>query len=249
MKQKISVTIITKNESHNIERCLNSLSWADEIIVVDSGSTDNTLEICKKFNCKTYSIEWMGFGKTKQFCVDKASNDWIFSIDADEVVSEDLKKAINNIDYDDSIYGYYIKRKSFYLGRLINFSGWRNDYPLRLFNRKFGRFTLDIVHEQVIVEGKTKRINQFMFHHTYPDISSHLQKIDHYSRLGAEKQFARGKKSGIIKPLLRGFFKFLRTYFIKLGFLDGKEGFILACISSFGVSMKYYKLWELNRKK
>lgn len=249
MKSKISVTIITKNESANIRRCLNSLGWTDEIIVVDSGSTDDTLEICREFDCRIYEVEWEGFGKTKQFCVDQATNDWIFSIDADEEVTDELREKINEIDFGPEINGYYVKRKSFYLGRLINFSGWQTDYPLRLFNKNHGKFTPDIIHEQVLVEGKTDKIDQYMLHYTYPDISSHLTKLDSYSGLGAEKLFNKGKKSGLLKSAFRGIFKFFRTYFLKLGILDGKEGFILSCISAFGVSMKYFKLWELNKKK
>lgn len=248
MKKKITITIITKNEALNIEKCLNSVCWADEIVVVDSDSTDKTVAICEKYGCKIYSTPWLGFGKTKQFCVEKSTNDWILSIDADEVLSEELQKRILSLDPGEGIVGYRIKRKSFYLGSLINFSGWQNDYPLRLFNKNYGKFTDDIVHEKVILNGKTETINELIYHHTYPDIDSHIVKINHYSGLGAKRLFLNGKKSGVIKPVMRSLFKFFRTFFLKFGFLDGKEGFILACISGFGVFLKYYKLWELNSK-
>ncbi len=119
--QKITVTIITKNEAHNIERCLKSVKWADEIIVADSCSTDETVDICRDYGCIVYTPEWEGFGKTKQFCVDQASNNWILSIDADEVVSPELKKIICSIDLNEDISGYYIKRDSFYLGKMMRF--------------------------------------------------------------------------------------------------------------------------------
>jgi len=145
----ISAAIITKNEERNIERCLRSLSWVNEIIIVDSGSTDTTLEICRKYNCDIITSKWLGFGKTKQLAVNKTSHDWVLSVDADEEISNDLALKIKLILQSNKFAGYRIRRKSFYLGKLINYSGWQDDYPLRLFNKNFGNFDNSDVHEKV----------------------------------------------------------------------------------------------------
>ncbi len=245
--EKITVTIITKNEAHNIERCLRSVEWADEIIIADSCSTDNTVAICDDYGCRVFSPEWKGFGRTKQFCVDQAANNWILSIDADEELSPALIEIIQSITPDDDVVGYHIKRDSFYLRRLIQYSGWQGDYPLRLFKKNCCRFTDDIVHEKVITKGKTKKIEACMLHYTYPSISTHLKKCDRYSSLGAERLFQAGKRSGFLKPILHSSFRFIRMYFIHKGVLDGREGFLLACITSFEVFLKYCKLWEMQR--
>ena len=247
--EKITVTIITKNEAHNIERCLKSLVWADEIIIADSCSTDGTVDICKDYGCLVFSPEWEGFGKTKQLCVDRASNNWILSIDADEVVSLPLKKKILSLPHDGNVTGYHIKRNSFYLGRLIKYSGWQGDYPLRLFRKENSRFTDDIVHEKVVTSGKAKRVETCLFHYTYPDITTHVRKMNRYSSLGAEKLFQSGKRSGFFKPISHSGFRFFRMYIVNKGFLDCKEGFLLACLTSFEVFLKYYKLWELQKLK
>ena len=166
MNRKLSVTIITLNEEKNIERCLRSVQWADEIIVTDSGSTDRTVEICRKYTDKVLQIEWLGFGKTKKFAVDAATNDWIFSIDADEQVTDELKNKIQQIMKKPSAQAYRIKRKSLYLGKIINHCGWGRDYPLRLFDRKAGNFNDKLVHETVEITGKILKINEPLLHYT-----------------------------------------------------------------------------------
>jgi len=247
MRNKLSITIITKNEEANIERCLNSVKWADEIVIIDSGSQDRTVQICQEFGAKVIETKWLGFGKTKKLAVDSAKYDWIFSIDADEEVTEELKVTIAEILSNPKKKAYSVKRKSYYLGKMINYCGWDKDYPLRLFNRKYGNFNEKIVHESVVTNGNKGRIEDVMLHYTYPTISSHIQKIDHYSRLGAEK--IAGEKSSISKAYFRGIFKFMKMYFLQKGFLDGKVGFILSLNSAYGVFLKYLKLWEINRSK
>ena len=244
---KFSVTIITKNEEKNIGRCLESVKWADEIVIVDSGSTDKTLKICRKYNCKIIESEWLGFGKTKKFAVDSATNNWILSIDADEEVTPDLKKEILGILDNPEFNGYKIKRKSFYINKWINHCGWNKEYKLRLFNKQFGNFNEQMVHESVKLNGKIAKINEILKQYTYPNISSHLQKIDRYSKLSATELFKNGKKTSIFMAILKGKIKFLQMYFLQLGFLDGKEGFILSLNSAYGVYLKYLKLWEMNK--
>jgi glycosyltransferase involved in cell wall biosynthesis len=248
---KISAVIITKNEEKNIVRCLSSLDWADEIVIYDSDSSDKTIPLCKQFNCRIHSSSiWEGFGITKQKAVDLTHNDWVFVIDADEEISPELKNCLlsfkNSLPAFDA---YQIKRISYYGNKLVKFSGWQNDYTLRLFNKNFARFNTKKVHESVVVKGKTSQINQPILHFTYPEIKTHIQKMTAYSFIGAQQAFEKGKKSTILYAFLNAFFKFIKMYFLKLGFLDGKTGFILALNSSFGVWLKYIYLWELCKKK
>jgi glycosyltransferase involved in cell wall biosynthesis len=245
----LSAVIIAKNEEHNLDRCLASLVWADEIVVVDSGSTDRTMDVARGYGARVVETPWLGFGKTKQLAVDAASHDWVFSIDADEAVPELLALEIRVILNAPQKQGYRIARRSYYLGRPVCFSGWQSDAPLRLFNRKHGRFNEKILHESVEMDSKPGKINTHMCHYTYPTISSHLEKIGSYSGLGAQQLVEKGKKTNPVFAGFRGLGKFIKMYLLKLGFLDGKEGFILAVVSAFGVTLKYLQLWELNHRE
>ncbi len=193
--EKVSAVIITKNNENIITNCLNSLHWADEIVIVDSGSTDKTLAICETFNCKIIKSPWLGFGKTKQLAVKNASHNWIFSIDSDEVCSEefnkDIRKTLSSPQHD----GYHIKRRTFYLNKPIRFCGWQNDYPLRLFRKDKGDFNDRSIHEYVELKGSKGKIMALLYHHSFPTISSHLQKMNHYTDLGALEAYGKGKKS------------------------------------------------------
>ncbi|HEX9971690.1 MAG TPA: glycosyltransferase family 2 protein [bacterium] len=247
MPEKLSVTIITKNEQHNIERCLKSVQWADEIVVVDDGSTDRTPEICRQYTPKVIHSDWLGFGLLKQLAVNSATHDWIFSIDSDEEVSELLKNKILNILENPQLNGFRIKRDSFYLGKKIRHCGWDRDYQLRLFNRKFGNFNDKQVHESVSISGTVGRIEEPMFHYTYPTVQSHIEKMNRYSELGLELLTKKKKTASIGSAVVRGLAKFIKMYFLQRGFLDGKIGFVLCYNSAFGVYLKYLKLWEKNR--
>jgi glycosyltransferase involved in cell wall biosynthesis len=246
----LSVVIITRNEEKNISRCLKSVAWADEIVVVDSSSEDRTPEICREFGCRVLTTEWQGFGRTKQFAVDSASHDWVFSIDADEEVTPDLRQAIRQLLANTpGRAGYRVKRTSFYLGRLIRHSGWNRDYPLRLFDRRRGRFKDKLVHESVTVDGPAGALEAAMLHYTYTTLSQHLQKINHYTSLAARDMHQNGRHSNPPAAVLQGGFKFLKMYVLQRGFLDGREGLILALVSAFGVMLKHLKLSEVARRK
>jgi glycosyltransferase involved in cell wall biosynthesis len=248
MSIPITVTIITQNEKANIGRCLESVKWADEIVVVDSGSTDGTLEICERYDCKIIKTEWLGFGPTKHLAVEHASHDWIFSIDSDEEVTPELHQQIIDLLASEPKYkSWRIKRSSFYLSKKIKYSGWDSDYPIRLFNKNFGQFNKKPVHESIVVPGERGTLNGPLLHYTYPTVTSHIAKMNRYSDLSAEEAVARGKKSSVTGALLRGATKFLKMYFIKRGFLDGTAGFILAKNSAFGVYLKYLKIWQQTR--
>lgn len=245
---KLSAVIITKNEEKNIRDCLESVKWSNEIVILDSGSIDNTVRICREYGCKVIESEWFGFGPTKQLAVNSASHEWILSLDADERVSPQLQSSIKEIiSNKESLEGYRVNRDSYYLGKLIRFSGWQNDRPLRLFKKERGRFNDSTVHESVLLDGRTGQIKASLLHYSYPDLETHLDKINRYTMLGAQKLFEQNRKASLPGALVRGIFKFLKMYIIKAGFLDGLYGLVLAIISSFGVSLKYFKLWKLNR--
>lgn len=247
---KLSCVIITKNEEKNLRRCLESVPFADEIIVVDSQSVDNTLEIAREFNAKIYSPVWKGYGPAKQEGVRHASHDWILSIDADEVVSEPLRQTIEALlSGGFAADGYYIPRKTNFIGRWINHSGWYPDYVLRLFNKQKGRFDEAVVHEKVIVEGKTGYLKEDLLHYSYPTLEEYFRKFNNYTTIGAEELHQRGVKSGLVKLLFKPPVQFFKSYCVKLGILDGIEGFLISFLSSVAVLVKYAKLHALNKRK
>lgn len=244
MSEKLSAVIITKNEEKNIERLLKSLEWVDEIVVCDTGSSDSTINIAQKYNCKIFSIDWQGFGLAKRQAVEKAKNDWVLSVDADEEVSVELKNEIIEILKNPKYNCYYIKRVTFYLGKKINYCGWRNDFPKRLFNKKFGNFNTDPIHESLVIDGERGKISAPLLHYTYPNISTHFTKMNLYSDIIAEKLKIINHSSSIFASIFLGIVKFIQMYFFKLGFLDGRVGFILCFNSAIGVYLKYIKTWK-----
>ena len=245
----ISVAVIVKNEEKNLPQMLESIAWADEIVILDTGSQDNTLVIAEKSGCKVYQSEWLGFGLCKQRAVDYCTHDWILSLDADEVVTDKLHSKVIEIIHGESKFsGYRIKRKSFYLNKMVNHCGWNNDYTLRLFRKDKGKFNNKMVHESVQIDGEIGYIEEHLLHYTYPTINSHLEKMVLYSDLASKSLFNQGKKSTLLGSFCKANWKFITMYIIKLGFLDGRIGFILSYNSAMGVFWKYSKLWEHNRK-
>ncbi|MFP4520963.1 MAG: glycosyltransferase family 2 protein [Fibrobacterota bacterium] len=238
--KRISAVIITRNEEKNIARCVRSLKFADEVLVADTGSTDRTVEIASALGCSTFEIPWEGgFGPVKKKAVGKAGNEWILSVDADEAVSPELARKISDLPEDSDRSGYNIKRRSFYLGREIKFSGWGSDYPLRLFNRKKGNFNDLPVHEFAECEGPVERIYEPLMHYTYPDLKTHVEKMIRYAEISAGILSKEKKRYSAPGSFMRAVLKFKKMYFLKAGFLDGREGFILALVSAFGIFYKY----------
>ncbi len=245
---RISAVIITKNEAQNIERCLKALTCVDEVVVLDTGSVDSTVEICEKLGCKVSQCAWEGFGKAKRRAVELASNDWILSIDADEVLAPALQAEISNLaKIGFGKRAYRIKRRSFYLGKLIRFCGWSNDAPLRIFNRSRGNFNDKTVHESVVTSDPRLTLKNYMLHYTYPTLESHFNKMRLYAELGASREHEQGHKSDSISPYLRAVAKFFKMFILKFGFLDGYRGFLLCKNSAWGVWYKYHLLWKLSR--
>jgi glycosyltransferase involved in cell wall biosynthesis len=242
----ISAIIITKNEEANIRECLASLAWVDEIVVVDSGSDDRTVEICREFSDRVYLHDWPGFGPQKNRALDYATSDWVFSIDADERVSPELRAEILAVIRQDGVGAYEIPRLSWYCGRFIRHSGWRPDHVLRLFRRGQGRFTDDLVHERVLVTGPVGRLTNDLIHYSFRDLEQVLNVVNRYSTLGAEQKFAAGQRAGLTKAIGHGLAEFISTYLFKGGFLDGRQGLMLAISNGEGTYYKYLKLMQLG---
>ncbi len=247
---KISAVVITKNEEHNLRRCLDSVKWADEIVVVDSQSTDKTVDIAKEYHAKIISPKWRGFGIAKGAGVTEATGDWIFSIDADEEVTKELQdEIINFVKNPKEFKGLFIRRKTQFLGRWIKHSGWYPDYVLRLFRKNSGQFDDAIVHEKVVLNGKSAYSKYDMLHYSYPDLDHYFDKFNKYTTLGAKELYEKGRRFNLSDITIRPLAAFLKHYFFKSGFLDGIEGFVLAVLSSVAVLVKYSKLYDLQRKK
>lgn len=244
---KISAVIITRNEERNIKRCLSSIDWVDEIVVVDSGSTDDTKKIASEFTQRVFDIKWEGFGKAKNFAKDKASYQWILSVDADEIITQDLKEEIQRITKsEDSLDGYYVPRKSNFLGKWIKHGGWYPDYVLRLFKKDKAKFNQSMVHEKVEVNGRIGYLRNPLWHYTDPNFDHYLEKLNRYTSLAAEELFRKGKRAKLFDVVFRPLAVFFKMYFVKKGFWDGFSGFILAVSSAFHVFSKYVKLWHLG---
>jgi len=247
----LSVILITKNEEANIKDCLESVSFANEIIVVDSQSSDQTVKIAQSLGAKVENTsDWPGFGPQKNRALNLATQDWVLSIDADERVTPELKQEILAvIDSSSSTNCYAIPRLSWYCGRFMKHSGWYPDYVERLFKRGSAKFSDHLVHERLLPTGPVKKLNYHFLHYSFKNFSQVLQKIDSYSTASANQAFQQGKKSSVSKAIGHGLWAFFRTYFLRLGFLDGQQGLALAISNAEGTYYRYIKIWLLNQKK
>jgi len=245
----ISVVIITKNEAHAIADCLRSVAWADEIIVVDSGSSDDTIKICEQFGAKvTVTDNWPGFGEQKNRALALATKTWVLSLDADERVTPELQKEILQAIKGNAEASYRMPRSSSYCGQFIRHSGWSPDYVTRLFRLGHAKFSNDLVHERLLSEDATLTLTSPLLHISYINLDEVLDKVNRYSTAGAVMSFARGKKATLGTAIRHGIWAFIRTYFIRLGFLDGKMGFILAISNAETTYYRYLKLALLNKE-
>jgi len=248
--EKISVAVITKDEERNIRDCLESVSWADEVVVVDSGSADKTREICQNFKARFYLEEWKGFARQKNSAIEKTRNEWVLSLDADERVTPALQQEIVEIMEDGpSQDGYYIARKNFFLGHWIRRCGWYPDFNLRLFRKSRGRFQERTVHERVEVQGKVGYLKKPMEHRTYHTLSDFLQRMDRYSSLAAQQMQKEGRAYRFYDAFFRPPFTFLQMYLLRAGFVAGYRGFLLSVLYSFYTFAKYIKLKEIQENE
>ena len=244
-KFMISALIITKNEEKNIARCLESLKWADEIIILDSQSKDKTVEISKRYTDKIFSVEWHGYAKTKNLGKDIAKGEWILWVDADEEVTPALAEEIkSSLKQAKVISGFYVPRKSQFLGRWIKHCGWYPDYVLRLFKKNEGRFDeTKKVHEGVIIRGNVAYFKNVLLHRPYSDLGNYFNKFNRYTSLSANELQDKNRKTRWYHLFIYPIIVFFKKYILKLGILDSREGFILCMFTAFYVFTKYTKLW------
>ena len=246
---RLTVTVITRDESANLLAALDSVSWADELVVVDSGSTDETVALARQRTDRVFVREWPGYSAQKNFAAEQASHDWILSLDADERVTPALAAEIRDLlASDPASRGYDIPRVSFYLGTWIRTTDWYPDRQLRLYDRRSGAWAGDI-HEGVQVTGPVGRLRSDLQHFPYRDISHHLSTIDRYTTLAAGQMRAGGRTVGAAGLVARPIGAFLRNYLARGGWRDGSVGLVVSVINSYYVFLKFAKLWELQRRQ
>jgi len=250
MKTKLSAFIIAFNEERIIEQCLKKLDWVDEIIVVDSGSTDATVAICEKYGAKVFYKKFVGFGEQKNFALDQTTNDWVINLDADEVLTDGLIDEIKaQLDKNDpETVGFYIKMRMVFSGRVFNYGNESNRNSLRIFNKKQGEFNQATVHEHVIVNGKTLKLKNHYLHYSYDSINSYINKLNNYTQLYAQNKVKNNKKYSLAGIMIKTHFEFVKKFFFELNFLNGKAGFHWALLSSFYMYIKCIKTNELFKR-
>ncbi|MFA5072413.1 MAG: glycosyltransferase family 2 protein [Nitrospirota bacterium] len=250
---RLSVALITYNEEANIRRTLESVKWADEIVVLDSGSTDKTIEICREFTDNVFHQEWHGFATQKNSAIDTCTGDWILSLDADEPIEPELAEEIRTlISSSNSHDGYWIPRRTFFLGKEMKHGGWYPDYNLRLFKKGKGRFQERAVHESIYVNGSIGKTKNAILHYAYPDLTSYIASINKYSSLSVDVMSARAIstfRTSCVNIIFRPVLTFFHKYIIRGGFLDGKHGLILNSFHAFYVFVKYAKAWEYKKSQ
>ncbi|MCX5901121.1 MAG: glycosyltransferase family 2 protein [Proteobacteria bacterium] len=246
---KLTAAIITFNEEKNICRCLESVRWTDELIVVDSFSTDRTVELARQYTGNVLQRTWAGHVLQKQFALEQATGDWIISLDADEELSADAAAEIRSAlaDAPLNVNGYSFPRRSFYLGRWIRHGGWYPDRKLRLVRRGHARWGGQDPHDKLMADGQTRDLQGNILHYVYSDIAHQLRTVDSFSRITAELWLEKGKRAEPAAMLCKPVAKFFGAYVWKLGMLDGMPGLIISVISAYYVFLKYAKLWELQK--
>lgn len=230
---KLSVAIITKNSEKTIKKCVSSAMFADEVVIVDSGSEDSTVQICENLGCIVFQKEWMGFGKQKQFAVENCKNEWVFVLDSDEVITEKLQQEILSVLKNPKYKAYKVARLNYFFGKPVYYCGLYPDYTIRLFDKNFGKFNSDEVHEKVIIDGNTGILKNHMLHFAYNSVEEFIEKQNRYSSLNA--------KQNKLKAFINPYWTFLKIFIIKKGFLEGWRGFVIAKLYAQYTFWKYIK--------
>ena len=245
---KLTVTMITKNEAANIAAALESVAWADEIIVVDSHSTDGTAEIARRYASRLEMRDWAGYGAQKNYAASLASNDWILSLDADERVTVALAEEIRRLlARGPDARGYRISRVTWYLGRWIRCTDWFPDFQLRLYDRRAGRWSERSVHESFELQERPRKLHGELEHYAYRDINHHVSKINQYTTMAAHDWVARGRRTTGLELLVHPPLAFLRNYVLRAGFRAGAAGLVISALNSYYVFLKLAKLWEMQQ--
>ena len=243
----LSVTVITLNEAAHIEACLASVGWADEVLVVDSGSTDGTPDLARARGARVIVRGWPGYAEQKNFAASQASHDWILSIDADERVTPTLHHEISAVlAREPQVSGYRVPRVTWHLGRWIRTTDWYPDYQLRLYHRGRATWTPRRVHESVTATGEVGQLRADLQHFAYRDLSHHFATMDRYTTLAAEDMRAAGRTAGVFDLTIHPWAAFVRNYFLRRGFLDGTAGFIVSLMNAYYVFLKFAKLWAAD---
>lgn len=247
---KLSAVIITFNEEKNIERCLSSLlPVADEIVVVDSFSKDSTEEICRKFPVRFITNPFEGHIQQKNYAIDQATCDWVLSLDADEALTPELQESILAIKNDPKLNGYSMNRRTYYCGHWVKYCGWYPDTKTRLIKKSEGRWAGVNPHDRLDLHNNQTvgHLKGDLLHYSYYTMEDHLKQIEYFGDIAAKEQFEMGKNAGWLKIILKTIAQFIKSYFIKLGFLDGRTGFTISRLSAYATYRKYFKLKELNK--
>lgn len=248
--RKLSAIIITHNEAHDIMRCLESLvGVAEDVVIVDDFSTDKTLDIARNYTDNIFQRKFDAYGPQKQYALEKTKNEWVINIDADEELSLELKEEIKQtLENPGDCAGFEMPFKVFFLGKMLRFGGCAGEYHTRLFNKEKASYRGKLIHEEIIVDGRIRRLKRCINHYTYVNFEEYLDKFNRYTTLIAHEKNLAGRRFSIFH-VVRLPWEFFLRYFIKLGFLDGWHGFIYALFASFYVLLKYLKLWDLQRKR
>ena len=243
----ISVIITTFNEEINIEDCIRSVLWADEILVVDSLSTDRTVELARKHPVKLLEREYFGSAAQKNWSMDRVENDWVLILDADERLTDELSLEILQLLVEGpQFYGYFLRRRNIVLGKVIRHSGWSTDKVIRFFHRGHGRYPDRRVHADLDIEGPTPVLRNPLLHYTFRSLDQYWEKLRNYAEWGAAQGFREGRRAGLLELAGRPIWRFFRTYVLQLGFLDGLHGLVVCGLQAFGSFLKYARLWDYN---
>ena len=244
---RLSVIIVAKNEALNIADCVKSAAFADEVLVLDSGSSDGTPAMAEAAGARVVVTDWPGYGAQNNRGIDLATGDWIFSLDADERISPALAREIRAAMAENTCAGYRVPRVSMFAGRFIKHAGWRPDYTWRLARRGAGRFTEHFLHANLQVQGRVGTLVNPIIHYSFRDLASVLEKVNRYSSAGARDMDDRGRRGSFSAAVFHGLWAFFRTYVLRLGFLDGRWGFMLAVSNAEGTYYRYLKLWLMQQ--
>ncbi|MEJ8757942.1 glycosyltransferase family 2 protein [Pontibacter sp. H259] len=246
---KLSAIIICRNEEKDIEGAIQSLLWADEVLLVDSYSTDNTLAIAANYPVKILQRTFDNYSRQRNWALEQATHDWVLMLDADERITPELQQEIQKLlatTPDKSAYTIY--RSNFFMGKQVRYSGWQNDSVVRLFDKSRNRYSDKNVHEELILESKPGKLKYKMLHYTYRSLPHYLDKWNTYSTLSAQDKFKRTKKVSLYHLMLKPAFRFFRHYILKLGILDGKVGFVISYLAASSIFMRYLKIWRMQQE-
>lgn len=246
LEMPLSVAIVAQDEANRLPRCLASVSFADEVLVVDSGSRDNSVDIARLFGCRVLQQSWLGYARQKQFAVDNCSNEWVLILDADELVPRETAEKIVEItgSHEQEFAAYSFLRKNFFHKRWIRHCGWWPERVIRLVNRRQGRFSDNLVHERWISDGAIKKLDLTLEHYSFRNYSDLINKMQEYSTLGAQEMIQKGRRVRWWAPISHGIWTFIRTYFFEMSMMEGFDGFMISLLNAEGSFMKYAKLRE-----